>query len=320
MHLHAELPTRRIALAGAAIALTVALAVGAVFAWLRHADLPPGGAQTRSLHDTAVPGPPLQTAPQPDLQRYHEEKQRERNATLPPAAGIDQRLDAQLPPDLPLVDSLGRPVRLGDYFGDRPLLLVLGYYRCPQLCGLLMHGLLEALHASRLPRREFRILRVSVDPGDDTASAAARREVDLAYADLLEGMQSAPQPLELQLLTAQAPALKALTHSVGFRYERTEGPARFAHPAAVIVLTPQGRVSRYLMGVRFDPWDLRLALVDAGEGRTGDFSDRVALLCAHFDPRTGAHSAAVMASVRGLALLLVALLATLWWRRRGASR
>ena len=238
-------------------------------------------------------------------------------APQPPGAAIEQHLDTQLPLDLPLVDSSGRAVRLGRYFDHRPVLLVLGYYRCPQLCGLLMHGLLEALHDSRLPRSDYRIVRVSIDPADTPAGAAARREADLAYADFLQGTQAPARPLDLQLLTGQAPQLQALARQAGFRYEAAGAQAlaaggeaaRFAHPAAVIVLTADGRVSRYLMGVRFDPWQLRLALVDAGRGRIGNLSDRIALLCAHVDPQLGRHSAAVLQGVRGLGVSLVLALA-----------
>jgi protein SCO1/2 len=247
---------------------------------------------------------------------------------VPPDAGLQPALDAQLPLDLPFTDSEGRPLTLREAFGDGPVLLVLGYYRCPQLCGLLMHGLLEALQQGGLPRERYRVLRVSIDPQETPADARVRRAADLAYAHFLEGAQPAPQPLDLRLLTGPAASVQALARAVGFRYQRSaardnEG-ADFAHPAVAVVLTPEGRVSRYLEGVRFDPWALRLALVQADEGRVGSLADlagQVALLCAHVDPRLGRHSAAVLHGVQALGVLLVLALAALWWRqsvRKGA--
>ncbi|WP_066342978.1 SCO family protein [Azohydromonas lata] len=224
-----------------------------------------------------------------------------------------------MPADLPLVDSSGRPVRLGDTFGDRPVLLALGYYRCAQLCGLLMHGLLEALHDSGLPRGAYRIVRVSIDPADTPAAAQAARQANLAYADALEGGRAPDAPLDLRLLTGTEPALRSLAQALGWRYRRAgaaDGPQEgYAHPAVVAVLTPAGRVSHYLPGVRFDPAELRLAVAAAGEGRIGGVSDRLALLCAHLDATLGRHSAAVMQAARAVGLLtalaLLALVARL---------
>jgi protein SCO1/2 len=238
----------------------------------------------------------------------------------PPTVTITQRLDAVLPQNLPFVDQQGRAVRLGDYLGDtRPVLLVLGYYRCPQLCGLLMHGVLEALQRSGLPRSAYRIVRVSIDPEDTPAIARDRRHVDLAYAASLEDGRTAGAPLDLQLLTGTPQATEALAQRVGFGFERSTGEdaaARFAHAAGFVVVTPQGRVSRYLMGVSFDPQSLRAAIDGAARGDIGSFTDRIALLCAHVDLRLGRHSEAVMIATRVLGCTLVAGLALWCWRRR----
>jgi protein SCO1/2 len=263
-----------------------------------------------------------------------------------PDAGIEQHLAAPLPLALRFVDSRGAAVKLGDYFGDRPVLLVLGYYRCPQLCGLLMHGLLEALHDSQLARADYRIVRVSIDPADTPASATARRDVDLRYAAALEssGAAAQPAPLALELLTGTPAPIAELARSVGFRYSATGGGdvapeaqreagadgravrvdstgstdaaalARFAHGAAVVVAGPDGRISRYLMGVRFDPHELRLAVVDASAGRIGSWTDRIALLCAHVDPRLGRYSAVLLDGMRAFGIALVLLLGAVLWR------
>lgn len=242
---------------------------------------------------------------------------------VPPDASVQAALGAQLPLSLPFTDSEGRAVTLGHYFGSRPLLLVFGYYRCPQLCGLAMHGLLDGLHRTGLPREHWRILRVSIDPRDTPATAQARRDADLAYAHFLEGADPAPQPtpLALQLLTGPPGSVQALAQRVGYRYQRNDGRdnggAPFAHPAVVIVATPEGRVSRYLGGVQFDPGELRLALTQAGEGRIGTqatLADRLALLCAHLDPKLGRHSTAVLRGVQAMGVLLVLSLVALGWR------
>ena len=242
----------------------------------------------------------------------------------PPDAGLQQHLDAQLPSDLPLVDSTGRPVRLGETFGERPVLLMLGDSRGTQLCGLLRQGLLEALHDSGLSRDAYRIVRVSIDPADTPATAQGLREANLAYADVLDGPHPPDAPLDLRLLTGAEPALHSLAKALGWRYRRAGTPDGleddYAHPAVVAVLTLEGRVSRYLPGVRFDPTELRLALAVAGEGRIGGLSDRLALLCAHLDQRLGRHSAAVLRGARTVgvltALVLLTLVARLAWAGR----
>lgn len=243
----------------------------------------------------------------------------------PPDAGVSPALGAALPLALRFIDSDGRDVTLGDYFGSRPVLLVLGYYRCPQLCGLLMHGVLEALHDGGLARDEYRVLRVSIDPAETNADAHARRAVDLAYAAALAGDAAPAPPLDLTLLTGRPAALRALAQQVGFRYQRDHGDpggpddrdrAAWAHPAVAIVVTPEGRVSRYFGGIQFDSRELRLALVEASDGRIGHAGDRLALLCAHVDPRLGRHSEAVLRGLQAVgAALVLALLAL--FRRTG---
>lgn len=240
----------------------------------------------------------------------------------PPQAAIEQRLGAQLPLSLELVDANGHATTLRrELPPTTPVLLVPGYYSCPELCGLVMHGLLEAVHASGLGPGSVRIVRVSIDPQDTAATAAAAKSRDLAYAKFLGG-----PPPDLHLLVGSGANTAAVARAVGYRYgtvaaDRREGEpaARFAHPAAVVLVTPQGRVSRYFMGVRFDPAELRAAVRDAAGGSVGSLTDRIALLCAHFDPHVGRHSEAVMNGMRAIGLLVVAGLGAWTWRRRDAS-
>jgi protein SCO1/2 len=297
----ADLNVRRVARAGALLLTIAALAVLAVFGLLHMLSVPPDADAARMPYPPRFDGPRLQSAPQLDEKRYREEKRR--------------ALGTRVPLEDTFSDSEGRQVRLADYFGSsRPVVLVLGYYRCPQLCGLLMHGLLEALHDDGIARRGVRIVGVSIDPEDTPASARVRRDADLAYADMLEGARGAEAPLDLHLLSGDA---RQLARRVGFGYRRDEvsTEARYAHDTGVVVLTPRGRVSSQLTGLRFDPGELRQALDDARHEHVGSMSDRLALLCAHFDPRFGLHSAAVMDAVRALALLVPLGLALWLWRR-----
>ncbi len=252
-------------------------------------------------------------------------------APVPPQAEISQRLDAVLPLELPFIDASGRPVRLGSYFADRrPVILVLGYYRCPNLCGLAMHGLLEALDAGGLPRSDYRIVAVSIDPEETPADARERGRVYADYASFVRSGGTTGQPLDLQLLVGPEASIATLSERVGFAYERVGGTlaadrvsgdtaaaaSRFAHAAGIVVVTPDGHASRYLLGVRFDPQELRLALVDAAAGTIGSVSDKLLLLCAHFAPLSGRHDAAVMNLLRLLAVLLALGLAGWTWRHR----
>lgn len=238
---------------------------------------------------------------------------------MAPAASFTQHLGAALPLDAAFTDSAGHAVRLADELSTRagPTLLMLGYHRCPQLCGLATQGVLEAWRRSGLPAAAAQVLFVSIDPTETADDAADKRRADLGYARLLAGARPA-EPPAIERLVGPAASIAALARSVGFVYERGDAAARFAHPAGVVVVTPDGRISRYLMGVRFDPDELREAVVGARAGRAGPLSDRLALLCAHVDPHAGAHSQAVMTAIRVAAMAALASLAAWAWRRREA--
>jgi protein SCO1/2 len=242
-----------------------------------------------------------------------------------PQAALEQKVGAALPLDLAVVDASGVAGRLQDYFGAGvPVLLVAGYYRCPQLCGLLMHELLGALHETALPRSRWRIVRFSIDPAETPADARARRDFDLAYADFLLGAERPDRSLDLQLLTLAPADIARLADALGYRFQATDmqdsSSARFAHPATVAVLTPQGRVSRYFNGLRFDPAELSVALADAAGDRLGAMTSRLALLCAHFDPQVGRRTGWVMNALRALCIALAVGLGAWCWKRRGVIR
>jgi protein SCO1/2 len=214
--------------------------------------------------------------------------------------GIDQRLGARVPLDLELRDETGDAVRLAQYFGERPVILSLGYYRCPMLCSLVMNGLVRALKVLTFSvGDEVAVVTVSIDPEETAAQAAAKKEQYLAsYArqDAASGWH---------FLTGDATAIERLTQAVGFRYRRDPQSGEYAHASAIMVLTPEGTVARYLFGVEYAPRDLRLALVEAAAGRIGSPIDQLLLLCLRYDPHTGRYSMMVMNTVRLAGIMTV---------------
>jgi protein SCO1/2 len=197
------------------------------------------------------------------------------------SADVEEHLGAKLDGSLAFTDSEGRRVRLGDVFsGEKPVLLVLAYYHCPMLCGLVLRGTAQGLsELGWTPGREYRVVTVSFDPRDTTAAAREKRQSTLAGLG-----RAAPSPGEWPFLTGDEASIRSLADTLGFRFAYDAHVDAYAHPAAIFALTPDGRVSRYLYGVEFSARDLRLALTEAGEGRTGSIVDRVLLTCYRFDP------------------------------------
>lgn len=235
------------------------------------------------------------------------------------AAALVQRPGEALPLDLPFTDSAGRAVRLRDFFdGVRPVLLVPGYWRCPQLCGLLMQGLLQGLHEAQAARDGFRIVGFTLDPQDTPATAQARRASELAFAQFLQQGQPEPLALDLQLLVGAPASSERLAQAAGVSSHRAGDG--FEHPAVVIVATPDGHVARYLTGIRFAPDTLRVALAEARGGRIGALTEQVALFCSHLEPTAGQYNAAVMGTTRAVGVGSVALLAAWIWRRARGDR
>jgi protein SCO1/2 len=232
--------------------------------------------------------------------------------------GFDQKLGQALPPDLAFRDEGGRPVRLGDYFGRKPVVLNLVYFDCPMLCTVSLSGLASALDVlSFTAGREFELVTISFDPRETPARAAATKKAHL---------QRYPRPGAeggWHFLTGEREAIDRLTRAVGFRYVWDEETKQFAHPAGLLVLTPEGRIARYLFGIEYAPKDLRLALVEAGAGRVGTPFDQVLLYCYKYDPHRGRYSAQILNLVRlGAGLTVLALgvfILTLWRRERGQA-
>ena len=217
--------------------------------------------------------------------------------------GFEQRLDAQLPLDIPLRDEHGKPVRLGDYFGDKPVVLSLVYFECPMLCTLSLNGLASALDVLSFNiGDEFEVVTVSFDHRETPEMAAAKKT---AYVDRY-GRDGAKAGWHF--LTGDEASVKRLTEAVGFQFAWDPETEQWAHPAGVLVATPDGRLARYLYGVEYAPKDLRLALVEAAQHRIGSLVDELLLYCYRYDPATGKYGAQIMTAVRAGGVLTVATL------------
>jgi protein SCO1/2 len=233
--------------------------------------------------------------------------------------GIDQRLNEQVPFDLVFRDESGAKVRLGQYFGGKPVILVLAYYRCPRLCTLVLNGLVYALlDVAMNIGDDFEIVTVSFDPRETPQMAAAKKKV---YVDRYGRPGAAAG---WHFLTGEAPAIQKLTEVVGFRYAYDAEKDQFAHASGVMVLTPRGKLFRYFYGIEFSARDLRLGLVEASENRTGTPVEQVLLFCFQYDPTSGQYGLAVMNFVRlGGVLSLLALvifILSMWRRERRRAR
>ena len=232
-------------------------------------------------------------------------------ARFAPVAG------ARLPLDAMLRDEHGAALRLGSLFGRGPVVLVPGYYTCPNLCSTVFEGVLQALALSGLPAGSYRLAGVSVDPRDGAAAALARRG---AYAALLPGGAA-----DLRMLTGDAPALARREAALGYRAPRDPSSGELAHAAGFVVADGAGRIAGFFPGVRFDPAALRKSVLAAGAGvgvnvqPPASFGERLLLLCAHYDPALGRHTGAALAAVRAAALLVALGLAGWLWRRRGGG-
>jgi len=202
--------------------------------------------------------------------------------------GIEQHLDAQVPSDLAFTDDTGRPVHLGDYFGKKPLILNLVYYRCTMLCGEALAGLSSAMKLVKFDvGNQFDVVTVSFNPQETAAEAAAKKK------EMLQRYGRPGAASGWHFLTGSPDSINALTKAVGFQYQYDATKNQYAHATAIMVLTPQGRISRYFYGVEFPPKDLRMGLVEASEGKIGNPVDQVLLYCYHYDPATGKYGAVV---------------------------
>ena len=207
--------------------------------------------------------------------------------------GFDQRLDERVPLDVEFRDEQGRLVRLGEYFGHKPVVLAFVYYDCPMLCTMVLSSITSTLGVLSLdPGKDFELVMVSFDPRETPALAASKKAEYLRRYDRPEAADG------WHFLTGDPLSIERLTRAAGFRYTWDEETQQFAHPAGIVVLTPDGRLARYLFGLEYGPRDLRLALVEASEGRIGTAVDAALLYCYHYDPMTGRYGFVVMRVLR----------------------
>ena len=217
--------------------------------------------------------------------------------------GIDQRLNHQVPLDLPFVDEHGKDVRLGDYFGKRPVLLALVYYECPMLCTQVLNGVTGALKVLNFDvGKEFDVVAVSINPKEGPGLASQKKQAYVAR-------YGRPQTADgWHFLTGRDENIKALAAAVGFRYEYDESIKQYAHGAGVELITPKGVIARYFYGIEYSPRDIRLGIIEASEEKIGSPIDNVLLLCYHYDPTTGKYGATALGMVRIGAVMTLSLI------------
>jgi protein SCO1/2 len=221
--------------------------------------------------------------------------------------GIEQNLNEQIPPDLTFRDETGKQVRLGDYFGKRPMILNLVYYQCPMLCGEVLSGLTSALRVLKFDvGSQFDVLTVSFDPHETPEVASAKK------AEYLKRLGRPGAAQGWHFLTGPQESITALTKAAGFQYQYDPKSGQFAHATAIMILTPAGKISQYYYGVEYAPKDLRLGLIQASDEKIGNLVDQVLLYCYHYDPATGKYGAvitrilrlAAIATMLGIGLLI----------------
>jgi protein SCO1/2 len=232
--------------------------------------------------------------------------------------GITQNLNAQIPPDLTFRDEAGNSVRIGEFFGKKPIVLSLVYFDCPALCTEVLNGELRTMKAIALDLgKDFDAVTVSFEPADTPALAKAKRDVYI-------GQYGRPDATDhWHFLTGEQPSIDALTNIVGFRYAYDSSIRQYAHAAAILILTPQGRIDRYFYGVQYPARDVRLGLIEASEGKIGSLTDQALLYCYQYDPMTGTYGVVVMNVLRaggGLTVLLLGIfMAVMFLRERKRS-
>ncbi len=234
------------------------------------------GAQPNAPGLQETPGPPSTSVP----------------AALQKVA-FEQRLNEPLPIELPFRDEDGRTVKLGDYFGSRPVVLAFVYYECPMLCTQVLNGLTKTMSVlSESVGREFDVVTVSFDPRETSVLAAGKKK---AYLDRYKREGAAAG---WHFLTGDEASIAALTAAAGFRYAWDADTAQFAHASGIVVATADGRLSRYFFGIEYAPRDLKFALIESSAGKIGSLADQLLLYCYHYDPVKGSYSFIAMNAMR----------------------
>jgi protein SCO1/2 len=219
--------------------------------------------------------------------------------------GVSQHLNQQLPLDATFVDETGKSVKLGDYFGKHPALLSLVYYTCPMLCSEELDGVASSLEMVKLtPGKDFDVIVISIDPSDTPEQAAKSKAL---YVKRYGRPETAAG---WHFLTGQRPAIDAVTNAVGFGYVRVPGPdgklSQFAHASSIEIVTPEGKLAQYYLGVEYSPKDILLGLIDASGNKIGSPVANILTYCYHYDPETNRHSLIVARVVQFGGMITVA--------------
>ena len=236
-----------------------------------------GGSRPTISKDVGV-GPGLEASATPEILKH---------------VGIEQKIGASLPLDLEFYDETGTPVKLGSYFGDKPVILSLVYYDCPMLCTEVLNGLNRSLAPLNFTiGDEFEVLSVSFDPRETPQLAGQKKAV---YTQ----RYNRPGAKEgWHFLTGEAPAIDALTGTVGFNYVYDEDEGQFVHGSAIMIVSPKGTVSHYFFGIEYPSEDIRLALIESSEEKLGNVFDQIMLYCFNYDPEQGRYGVVIMNSMR----------------------
>ena len=225
---------------------------------------------------------------------------------------IEQKLDQQLPLDLVFRDESGQQVKLGQFFGNKPVVLSLVYYDCPMLCTQVLNGMVTSFRV--LPfqiGKEFDVVTVSFDPRETSALAAAKKKIYVEY--LPEKMRAGAQS-GWHFLTGDQDSIDKLTEAVGFHYRYDPATKQFAHGSAIMVTTPHGKLSQYFYGINYSARDLRFGLMESSTNKIGTPAEQLLLYCYKYDPATGKYGAAVMRIMRVAGVItLLGILALLFF-------
>jgi protein SCO1/2 len=232
-------------------------------------------------------------------QAHHEDGEAD---NLLDVVAFDQKLNEPVPLELVFRDEAGRTVTLGDFIRQKPVILLLAYYECETLCDIVLEGLQQSLHSlSFSVGDQFDLVTVSIDPTETPALAQAEK------TSALQAYQRPGAAAGWHFLTGEQASISQLSEAIGFHYEYDEQTDQYAHPTGIVVLTPQGRISRYLYGIEFPATDLRLGLVEASANQIGSPVDQLLLLCYHYDPVTGQYSVLIsnVLKIAGLGTVLI---------------
>lgn len=227
--------------------------------------------------------------------------------------GFEPELNAQMPLDLPFRDESGKSVALREYFGRKPVVLAFVYYSCPMLCDQVQQGVVGSLRMiSFNPGRDYDVVFISFDPSETSYMAAAKKKTDMGH------FRRPETDAGWHFLTGSKESIEAATKAANFRYSFDSKSNTFAHASGVMLLTPDGRISRYFYGVEFPGRDMRLGLIDASAGKIGSPIDHVLLFCFHYDPTAATYSASILKLIRlgGVLTILGLVLGFLIFRRR----